>query len=247
MIRRIKKKNIIIAFTIVLLPFILYSCFNLTSVKVGAGGIKNRLEEIDNRWESSQEVKNIINNKVFIIGDSRMEYISNREKTIAIPSNFSFIALGGTKIDWFINDAMVILKDKLDNRKDNIKYHVVFNMGVNDLNDNKDVLIHSDNYFTLYEKLARMYEDVNFYILSVNPIDMSKINKMIYNQKRTSYKIETFNNNMVKNLEIINLKNMKYCDSYYNVDFTTIDGLHYDRTTDQNILDYLTQSCLYYK
>ena len=246
-IKRIKKTNICITIFLIFLPFIIHSCFNLTSVKVIADENREKLEEIEYRWNETGEIKNIINNKVFVIGDSRMEYLSDRGKQIEIPTNFSFIALGGTKIDWFSNNAVPSLKEKLESMQDNIKYHVIVNMGVNDLNDYNDPLIHSENYFKLYYDLASQYEDVNFYILSINPVDMSIINKRIYNQKRTNIKIEKFNKNIIHNIKNSNLKNIKYCDSYNNINFKTRDGLHYDKQTDQYIINYLTKNCLEYE
>ena len=246
-IKRIKKTNIFIIIVLISLPFIIHSCFNLTSIKVIADENREKLEEIENRWNETGEIKNIINNKVYIIGDSRMEYLSNRGKEIEIPTNFSFIALGGTKIDWFTYKAIPLLEEKLDSKQENIKYHVIINMGVNDLNDYNDPLIHSENYFKLYYELASHYEDIDFYILSVNPVDMSIINKKIYNQKRTNIKIQKFNENLIKSIENSNLKNIKYCDSYNNVYFKTKDGLHYDKQTDQNIINYLTKDCLKYE
>lgn len=243
--RKIKKQNVLIAVIIITLPLIIYICFNLSSIKTVSDGNIENFKAIDNRWEQKGRIKDISNNIVIIIGDSRMEFLSDRGNSIEIPTNFSFIALGDTKISWFNNQAVHILKKSIDNNND-INYHVILNMGVNDLNDSNDPLIHSENYFRIYKKLAQNYKDVNFYVLSVNPLDMSIINTKIYNQKRTNSKIEIFNDNMIKNINNSNLNNMHYCDSYHNVEFVTRDGLHYNKKTDQNIVNYLTKSCLKY-
>ena len=133
--------------------------------------------EIPDRTFRKAPIKDIVFNKVIIIGDSRMEYINNRGKNIDIPINFNFIALGGTKINWFENEALIKLEEKLDNMDKNYKYHVVINMGVNDLNDKNEAVEHADEYFSLFYDLVSKYDDVNFYILSVNPINDKIINR----------------------------------------------------------------------
>ena len=39
---------------------------------------------------------------------------------------------------------------------------------------------------------------------------------------------------------------MTYCDSYNEVTFKTQDGLHYTKTTNQEIVDYITNKCVVY-
>ena len=82
-----------------------------------------------------------------------MEYIKDRGDSIDIPSNFNFIALSGTRINWFANDAMNELEKKLKNMDHRYKYHVVINMGVNDLNDLIPSENHAKEYFSLFYDL----------------------------------------------------------------------------------------------
>ena len=202
--------------------------------------------EIPDRTFRRRPIKNIISNKVIIIGDSRMEFLYNRGNSIKIPSNFSFIALGGTKINWFENDALKKLDLKLKNMDKNYQYHVVINMGVNDLNDLKKAKTHADNYFYLLDKLVFKYSNVDFYFLSVNPIDDRIINRIHIPQYRTTDKINDFNSEMIRLIDKENHSNLFYCNSYDSIDFGIPDGLHYDKDTDQRIVDYIVNDCVRY-
>ena len=210
---------------------------------------KNRLKfkAIPNNIYYNQELKQVTYNKIIIVGDSRMEYIYDRGKNIKIPVNFNFIALGGTKINWFQSIALKELENKLDNMNDKYKYHVLINMGVNDLNDNLTFEKHADDYFYLINRLVLKYRNVNFYILSVNPINENKINNYFKPQYRTSAKIEGFNSEITKMIENKHYKNLYYCDSYNSITFNTPDGLHYNKDTDQKIVNYIVDDCIKYK
>ena len=70
------------------------------------------------------------------------------------------------------------LKKILDNRITKYHYHVFFNLGVNDVQyDNGKIKRIFNNYFNEYEKLANKYSDVDFYLLSINPIDEKFLNE----------------------------------------------------------------------
>ncbi len=194
----------------------------------------------------NQNIENIVHNKIIIIGDSRMAFLNERGKRISIPVNFNFIAYGGTKISWLKNDAFLTLKNKLDNIDNNYHYSVVINMGVNDLNDNISVDLHAFRYYEFYKFLASEYPNVSFYFLSVNPIDDSIINLFCGDQYRTTEKIKKFNDIMYSNILRDNIKNLKYCDSYNNINFGIPDGLHYDGKTDQKIVNYIVNKCVKY-
>lgn len=185
----------------------------------------------------NHETKKLENSKVIIVGDSRMEYIEN-DSEIVKPFNFEFIALSGSKEKWFENTALKKLKKMLD--KNEYKYYVVINMGVNDLDDKtykgNDI---AEVYFNLYSNLAKKYADVNFYIMSVNPINEKKINKIWTNNNRTNKEIKLFNKTIQKRLKESNLDNMHYFDSYDTLDFQTDDGLHYTQDTNREIINYI--------
>ena len=234
----------IILITLIIILFYIYnSASNEENITIQEG-----IPVIINRFPKREKIKNIIFNKTVIIGDSRMSFIRGKAQELNIPKNFTFIAEGGTKINWFRDVAKPNLEYYLDNIKDDINYHVLINMGVNDLDSYFNPETIADNYFNLYRNLATNYQNIDFYILSVNPIDDSIIYKYFgKNQLRTTKKIINFNTEMENNIYKSNIKNIRYCDSYNSIRFLSPDGLHYNSITDQRILDFIVNRCLLYK
>lgn len=191
-------------------------------------------------------LENITFNSVIVVGDSRMWLIEKNEDKLNIPINFSFVAKSGAKIDWLEKEALSQVASKLDKADDNYTYHVVMNMGVNDLNDNISVIKRANEYFDLYKKIALKYPNVKFYLLSVNPIDEIIINEKWAGNYRTNRKINMFNNEMNKLILDSRLGNMYNCDSYHSISFKLPDGLHYSLDTDQNILNFISNKCILY-
>ena len=184
-------------------------------------------------------------NKIIVVGDSRMELIENDE-TIKKPFNMEFVAKSGTHLDWFEDTAVKRVKKIID---DDFKYTVVINMGVNDLNwlkkdYNEEDL--ADDYFNTYEELIYEYPDVNFYLLSVNPLDEKVIKKKIPENKRSNKSIKKYNSYLKEKIDDSEFDNLYYCDSYNSLDFETYDGLHYDKKTDEVILNYIINDCVKY-
>lgn len=184
-------------------------------------------------------------NKVIIVGDSRMEFIYNKKNKLNIPRNFIFDAKSGAKLDWLIDEGDPVLRDILDNRDSKYKYHVVFNLGVNDLNDDVSPAIMAEKYIEIYKEILLDYSDVKFYFLSVNPID-EKIIEKYFAGRRTNARIELFNSYIAKYVDDINDINIQYCDAYNRLNFNLPDGLHYDDETDQKILNFIARDCIDY-
>lgn len=191
-------------------------------------------------------VKDIRFNKVIIIGDSRMQRLRDRKQSIDIPLNFIFIAKGGAKIDWLEETACDDLYYYLDNADKQYKYHVVVNMGVNDLEDNSSYDVFSKKYYKIFTRLMNKYPNVTFYFMSVNPIIEKVLNKWQPWSFRTDKKIELFNDSLNNKIMYDNYDNYYYCDSYSNIDFSIPDGIHYDKVTDQKIVNYIVNNCLRY-
>lgn len=183
----------------------------------------------------------INNSRVLMVGDSRTELIEDDEN-ITKPFNFNFVAKSGMTIEWFEETAISRIKRIL--KKDDFQYHVVVNMGVNDLNsDEIDGDEIANDYFELYSEIAKEYPNAKVYVLSVNPINVEKINEWEDN-KRTSKKLRLFNSTMQKKLDENDFDNMYYCDSYHDLEFETDDGLHYTQSTNRNIIDYVANKCV---
>lgn len=118
-------------------------------------------------------------------------------------------------------------------------------MGVNDLQENININERADDYFKEYEYLAEIDDEVNVYILSVNPI------RKIYWRKLSlitleQIKIERFNSRIQDDLNESGASNMFYCDAYNDLNFDTDDGLHYTRETNKKIIKYITDDCIKY-
>lgn len=203
--------------------------------------------QLFSKYNSSKvaEIKKLGLNKVIIVGDSRMAYIERDKENLDIPDNFIFDAKSGASVDWTKKTAIPKLKEILKANED-YNCHVIFNMGVNDLNTDKLVKEIVDDYFEIYETIIKQYDNVEFYFLSVNPVDEVIINEL-WDNKRTNKKIESFNTHIIKYLDRSMLNNVSYCDSYHNLTFNLPDGLHYDNETNQKILEYIKNECIIYK
>jgi len=200
----------------------------------------------DNKMTKGK-IKDIKYNKVFIIGDSRMELIENDKKNIDIPINFSFIAKSNTRINWFESVALKKIEEELKNIDDDYQYHVVINMGVNDLQEDIVISERVSRYFDDYVKLVKKYPKVKFYILSVNPINDDKLNISQPYNIRTTTGVEKFNNLLIEKINNEDRDNLVYCDSYHFIYFMTTDGIHYKTETNKKILKFLTNKCIDYK
>lgn len=200
------------------------------------------LKELKNEYFSYQDNNNLYN-KIIVVGDSRMSLIESN-KDIMKPFNMMFVAKSGMTIEWFKDVALGRVDNILKNKDYN--YHVVINMGVNDLNSDDDTLDIANNYFKLYKKFAKEYPDVELYLLSVNPINEEKIQKFEKKNKRTTSKVKLFNNTIQRDLKNTNLDNMHYCDSYNDMNFETKDGLHYTEDTNRKIINYIVNDCVQY-
>lgn len=194
---------------------------------------------------SINDIYNVALNKVIIVGDSRMEFLLDDDDVIK-PINFIFDVKSGAGFEWFQEIGKPQLKKLLDDKDSKYHYHVVFNLGVNDIQYNNGKIKDTfDKYIREYKKLVLKYDDVDFYFLSVNPIDEDLLNKSQPNNIRTNAMIERLNEYFEKAID--NSNNFVYCDSYHSLDFEAYDGIHYDSETSQNILYYIARKCVNYK
>ncbi len=229
--------------------FIMFSSLlfiNPTEASTNIEGTKTVESKLLIGSSQNNEVNKLSLNKIIIIGDSRMDLLKDNKK-VEIPSNVEFIAKSGAAISWLEDIALDKFYEVMDNRNDDYTYHVVVNLGVNDLNHTDNTRLIAKNYYNIYKELFEEYPDVNFYLLSVNPVDDDIINKKIPNNIRSNAKVENLNSLMIEYMNEDSLSNVTYCDSYHNIDFETSDGLHYNTETDKKIIDYITNECVNYK
>ena len=229
---KIKKRILIIS--VLLFVSIILNIYNYNRI------ITYKLEKYS--YKNNNSI--LLINKIIIIGDSRMDFISYKKEKMNIPSNVIFIAKSGATIEWLYNTGFPKLKEELKNNN-KYSYHVIFNLGVNDLNSDISATKLARDYYNIYNKVIEKYNNVSFYFLSVNPIDEDRIYKYFspYN-KRTNQKIEEFNKYFINKLNKQKTDNVEYCDSYNNLKFYLPDGLHYDNKTDKRIINYIINNCV---
>ena len=224
------------------------SVFSILTVTAGENEKSTQVKKMSFLDDNSNGmIQDISLNKVVIVGDSRMELITSKEDELDIPNNFIFDALSGARRKWLIDSGRPKLEKILDNKDNNYTYHVVFNLGVNDLNSSDNPKTLADKYFDIYKEIIFEYSDVYFYFLSVNPIDEDVIEEKFSPNERTNDKIEVFNARMYENMVDLNNKRVNYCDAYNRLKFGLPDGLHYDDETDQRIVDFIARDCINFK
>lgn len=183
--------------------------------------------ESSNQSNSNKEATE--NNFIFI-GDSRT--VAYKDVVDIKDYDFvTFIAKVSQGYDWLSTEALNKLQNRLDTT--DLKYDIILNLGVNDLNN-------INKYISFYNKLAKDNPNHNFYVVSVNPGDDSKLKANGY-KYTSNAKIEAFNNKMKESLN----DNIKYIDSYSHFmknGFDTVDGLHYTTESSKNILNFVSDT-----
>ncbi len=208
---------------------------------------KDKLEEIrkllnGNATNSSENHNNSENQKNInlFIGDSRMITLCNYNSLCHVSNDGSTcysdkcLAKVGAGISWYKNTALGKINNIIDADK---KYNIIINLGVNDIN--KDGTRVARSYFYNISSYAKnQWKNHNIIIVSVNPVIDGKSNA--YNSG-----IISFNKTIKESIENSNLPNIKYCDTYNNLEISpTADGLHYDNITSNNIYNYILNKCL---
>lgn len=156
--------------------------------------------------------------KVIMVGDSRFSGMSS----VSTSASCVWICRDGAGYSWLTGTADQLIEDSIE---DNCA--IVFNLGVNDTDSQIDYI----NYIN--GKIDGWVEKgADFYFMTVNPVDESRYSGSINNNM-----IEDFNNTLMSNLSDW----AAFIDTYsYLVEngFATSDGLHYESSTYQDILEY---------
>ena len=132
----------------------------------------------------------------------------------------TIIASIGKGYDWFEDTAKENLMLKLDKEPEAI---VVFNLGVNDLENARA-------YADSVNNLAERYPSTRFVYMSVTPVEETEI---------TNGEIEDFNRILSSAL-----KGVEYLDAYTYLQtsgFRTTDGLHYTDATTNRIYKFIKE------
>lgn len=144
------------------------------------------------------------------VGDSRTNGLKDAV------SGPSFIAKDSSGYSWLKSSAYSQVKTWLKSNPTGI---VVFNFGVNDL-------YNISNYINYYKNTV-IQENPNksIYFMTVNPVNGDPY--------ATNSEIQQFNQKMASNFP------NRIIDTYSNVSFTTVDGVHYNTTTYKAIHNYV--------
>ena len=181
--------------------------------------------------------------RVVFVGDSRTEYMQNVLTALDknVISNTEFICEAGKGLSWMRSTGYSKLYKLVENDSNSIlgrKTAVIFNLGVNDMQNYKE-------YVAYYNMIAPILEKhgCELYFMSVNPINR----KMLPNANRadrSEAKLRSFNEYLRTNL----VSTYNYIDMYSylkqtgysfakdsNGVSTVDDGLHYTTTTYKRI------------
>ena len=181
--------------------------------------------------------------RVVFVGDSRTEYMRNVLTALDknVISNTEFICEAGKGLSWMRSTGYSKLYKLVENDSNSIlgrKTAVIFNLGVNDMQNYKE-------YVAYYNMIAPILEKhgCELYFMSVNPINR----KMLPNANRadrSEAKLRSFNEYLRTNL----VSTYNYIDMYSylkqtgysfakdsNGVSTVDDGLHYTTTTYKRI------------
>lgn len=229
-----------------LMILLLVLIFNIEFVSSKSSDVEEKILENNNFSNKNIIIDNLEkmeNSEIIIIGDSRFEHIVKDRNSYEIPQNFIFIAKSAMEVNWFVDEASKKLRYILDSNDDK-KYHVVINMGVNDIQYYKNYDESINSYLNEYADLISDYPDVEFYLLSINPIVESKLIKVQPDNVRTSDDIRYFNNRLV---HFSVKERISYCDAINKIDFETNDGIHYTKKTNQDIINFILNDCVIIK
>lgn len=199
---------ILLGLVAIMLPVILIAA--LYEALFGLTGSKENNPNSTNHSAEYSQAE--IERSLLYLGDSR----TNGLKQSLNNDEITFIAKDGAGYNWYISEAKTELQNKIETDKPKF---VVLALGVNDLHN-------VDNYINAYNSLISEYENVNFFVLSVNPVDENVAR---------SYGSTTVTNNDIKsfNDKLKNAFNDKYIDAYSQIkgQLATQDGLHYEKET----------------
>ena len=178
------------------------------------------------RQEEQVSVPEAFQGKYIFVGDSRMVGMSmsvSRKDT-------AFIAKVSSGYSWLRSEAVPELKKLL---KESSDAKVIFAHGINDL-------ANVSSYISCYTSLMAEYPRVDFYALSVTPVNYEKALQSGYSQV-TNEKIKDFNSSIQAAF------GNRYIDAYTYLEkngFETNDGIHYLAPTYQQLFSYVIRKAV---
>lgn len=168
---------------------------------------------------------------LIIVGDSRTAYMKETPNITKKYPKTIFIAKAGSKYDWMENTAFPELEQYLNSKQ---KYIVVFNHGVNDL---EDLELYKSFYSSKITNNPN-YNKHKYYFMSVNPIFKNcRTDRMFFMPNHKIQYIQNFNKSMQS---FWGKRNYIDCYSYLiNTGYDSYDGIHYEDNTNIKIMNYI--------
>lgn len=182
--------------------------------------------------------------KVIFVGDSRTvgirETLRNQMKSVT--NGVSFVASAGQGLSWFQDTGYAQLIKEVNKTEGSKPIAVIFNLGVNDLENASSYVSYMTNIATTLKS-----KNCKLFYMSVNPINSAMITKAV-KKPRTEAQVREFNSKIRSGLSL----NYKYIDmysvlmkkgystnaSYNGTDADSDDGLHYTTKTFKRIYYY---------
>lgn len=176
-----------------------------------------------------------VNGDVMFVGDSRTVGMHNATGD----AGAEWVCKVGATYSWLISESSVMLdgeevmfcpQDAVNAfLSENPKGCIYFNLGVNDLGNQK-------KYCAYINALAENYPEAEINYVSVNPVEDDLIDQngyFVHNEM-----IDSFNVYMRENVKTGWIE----CNDYMKeTGFTTLDGLHYDANTYRMIFSFVTK------
>lgn len=192
--------------------------------------------------------------QVIFVGDSRTNRLQETLRVSGLSfssEGLSFVVKEGQGLVWFQNEGYAQLLEKIGKGKRGKPTAVIFNLGVNDLEN-------ISSYVSYFKKISTELKERNckLYIMSVNPLNNTLVTAR-GKKSRPEESIRSFNLVMKRNLCSAAV-GYTYIDSYsylmyygygtdangYGYDSGVDDGLHYTVKTSKRIYRYCIKSIL---
>lgn len=187
----------------------------------------------NNQTNISAKRVSALTNTIFV-GDSRTVGMKKAIKN-KVDDTVHFVCKNGKGYMWFCSVALDEINSILEQSEEPMNIIILF--GVNDLKN-------SEWYVNLINNLAENdWIEHYVYYTSVNPVN-EQLEEEHKKKVRKNSEIEEFNEYIQNNISDF----VGYIDTYTllnNNDYTTVDGLHYDKSTYRTIFEYIEETLLY--
>ena len=186
----------------------------------------------DKKDESKEDVEgkkvlNVNTDNFIFIGDSRLSSDSSLYSKTGFKS-VDFITTNNPDYYWMVNAGLDALNNILNSQPGN--YNIVFNLGINDLNNVK-------MYIDFFNSLANRYPNQNIFVLSAGPLDEVKaLENGISNIDNDD--IYNFNVDIMKGLDK-NIHMIHVFQEFINNGYDTVNGYYFTDDTCRSLYEFI--------